>query len=120
MAWPSRSSVQARAHGLGAFGLQAAQLVERLAHGLAQAAHVEQGAVRKATSQADDTGLAQQLELFSDGGGLDVLEAQGKHGDAVQARLMKRVPAQYLVNAHYWLILHGHDVGRARQPLYRM
>lgn len=60
------------------------------------------------------------LELFADGGVSDVLEALGKHGDAVQAHLMKRVPAECLVNAHHWLILHGRDVGRARKPLYRM
>ena len=43
--------------------------------------------------------------------------APGKNVDEVEARLMKRVPAEYLVNAHHWLILHGRYVCQARQPL---
>ncbi len=43
--------------------------------------------------------------------------AAGKNIDAVEARLMKRVPAPYLVNAHHWLILHGRYVCQARKPL---
>ena len=43
--------------------------------------------------------------------------APGKNVDAVEARLMKRVPPQYLVNAHHWLILHGRYVCQARKPL---
>jgi endonuclease-3 len=30
---------------------------------------------------------------------------------------MKRIPAQYLVDAHHWLILHGRYVCQARKPL---
>ena len=30
---------------------------------------------------------------------------------------MKRVPPEYLVNAHHWLILHGRYVCQARKPL---
>ena len=43
--------------------------------------------------------------------------APGKNVDAVEARLMKRVPPEYLVNAHHWLILHGRYVCQARKPL---
>ena len=43
--------------------------------------------------------------------------AAGKNADAVEARLMKRVPPEYLVNAHHWLILHGRYVCQARKPL---
>ena len=43
--------------------------------------------------------------------------APGKNVDEVEARLMKRVPADCLVNAHHWLILHGRYVCQARKPL---
>jgi endonuclease-3 len=36
--------------------------------------------------------------------------------DEVEAGLMKRVPAKYLVDAHHWLILHGRYVCQARTP----
>lgn len=42
--------------------------------------------------------------------------ARGATPDAVEQRLMKRVPAAYLVDAHHWLILHGRYVCTARQP----
>jgi len=35
----------------------------------------------------------------------------------VELKLMKRVPAEYLVDAHHWLILHGRYVCQARRPL---
>ena len=43
--------------------------------------------------------------------------AAGKTVDEVEAGLMKRVPAKYLVDAHHWLILHGRYVCQARKPL---
>ena len=43
--------------------------------------------------------------------------APGKNPLAVELRLMKRVPAEYLVDAHHWLILHGRYVCQARRPL---
>ncbi|EWS63571.1 hypothetical protein Y695_03196 [Hydrogenophaga sp. T4] len=46
--------------------------------GFADAVHVEHGAVGKAAGEADDAGLAQQLEEFADGGGFDVVQAVGK------------------------------------------
>ena len=42
--------------------------------------------------------------------------AAGKNPLQVEARLMKRVPAEYLVDAHHWLILHGRYVCQARKP----
>ncbi|MES2980393.1 MAG: endonuclease III [Pseudomonadota bacterium] len=43
--------------------------------------------------------------------------APGKTVEEVEARLMKRVPPAYLVDAHHWLILHGRYVCQARIPL---
>jgi endonuclease-3 len=34
----------------------------------------------------------------------------------VELQLLKRVPPQYLVDAHHWLILHGRYVCQARKP----
>jgi endonuclease-3 len=42
--------------------------------------------------------------------------APGKTPDAVEQMLMKRVPEQYRLNAHHWLILHGRYVCKARKP----
>jgi endonuclease-3 len=43
--------------------------------------------------------------------------APGKTVDAVEAALMRRVPAAHLVHAHHWLILHGRYVCQARKPM---
>ena len=43
--------------------------------------------------------------------------APGKTPLAVELKLLKRIPAQYLVDAHHWLILHGRYVCQARKPL---
>ncbi len=43
--------------------------------------------------------------------------APGKTPLAVEAKLMKRIPPAYLVDAHHWLILHGRYVCQARKPL---
>jgi endonuclease-3 len=43
--------------------------------------------------------------------------APGKTPLAVEMKLMKRIPAAYLVDAHHWLILHGRYVCQARKPL---
>ena len=42
--------------------------------------------------------------------------APGKTPLAVEQQLLKRIPAQYLVDAHHWLILHGRYVCQARKP----
>jgi len=43
--------------------------------------------------------------------------APGKNPYEVEMGLMKRIPAEYLVDAHHWLILHGRYVCMARTPL---
>ncbi|QNH20723.1 endonuclease III [Xanthomonas sp. GW] len=42
--------------------------------------------------------------------------APGKDVRAVEDGLLKRVPAQFLHDAHHWLILHGRYVCKARKP----
>lgn len=42
--------------------------------------------------------------------------APGKDVRAVEEALYKRVPKDYLVDAHHWLILHGRYVCTARSP----
>ena len=42
--------------------------------------------------------------------------APGKNPLEVELGLLKRVPAEYLVDAHHWLILHGRYVCVARLP----
>src|SRR5438105_3226347 len=42
--------------------------------------------------------------------------APGKTVEQVEQALMKRVPRQYLADAHHWLILHGRYVCVARKP----
>ncbi len=43
--------------------------------------------------------------------------ASGKTPLEVEKKLLKRIPAAYLVDAHHWLILHGRYVCQARKPL---
>ena len=43
--------------------------------------------------------------------------APGKNPYEVEMGLMKRIPPEYLVDAHHWLILHGRYVCIARKPL---
>jgi len=42
--------------------------------------------------------------------------ATGKTPLEVELKLLKRIPAEYLVDAHHWLILHGRYVCVARTP----
>ena len=42
--------------------------------------------------------------------------APGKDVAAVEAKLMKLVPAEFRQHAHHWLILHGRYVCKARAP----
>jgi endonuclease-3 len=42
--------------------------------------------------------------------------APGKTPLAVEQALLKRIPTQYLTDAHHWLILHGRYVCLARTP----
>ncbi len=43
--------------------------------------------------------------------------APGKTPLAVEKALLKRVPVDYLLDAHHWLILHGRYTCKARKPL---
>lgn len=43
--------------------------------------------------------------------------APGKTPLAVELKMLKRIPPEYLVDAHHWLILHGRYVCMARKPL---
>ena len=43
--------------------------------------------------------------------------APGKTPLAVELKMLKRIPPEYLVDAHHWLILHGRYVCVARKPL---
>jgi endonuclease-3 len=42
--------------------------------------------------------------------------ARGRNVRDVEDRLLKVVPAEFLLNAHHWLILHGRYVCKARTP----
>jgi endonuclease-3 len=43
--------------------------------------------------------------------------APGKTVDAVEKKLLKAVPKDFLQDAHHWLILHGRYTCKARKPL---
>ncbi len=42
--------------------------------------------------------------------------APGKTPHEVEMKLLERIPSEYLVDAHHWLILHGRYVCQARKP----
>lgn len=42
--------------------------------------------------------------------------APGKTPLAVEQKLLQRIPAEYLLHAHHWLILHGRYICQARKP----
>jgi len=42
--------------------------------------------------------------------------AAGKTPLAVEIALLKRIPKEFLVDSHHWLILHGRYVCTARSP----
>ncbi len=43
--------------------------------------------------------------------------AKGKTPLAVEKKLAKAIPAEFLLHAHHWLILHGRYVCKARKPM---
>lgn len=43
--------------------------------------------------------------------------APGKNVDEVERKLEKRIPKEFLLHAHHWLILHGRYICKARKPL---
>jgi endonuclease-3 len=42
--------------------------------------------------------------------------AAGKTVEAVEKKLLKVTPPEFLQHAHHWLILHGRHVCQARKP----
>jgi endonuclease-3 len=42
--------------------------------------------------------------------------APGKNVQEVEAKLLRHVPAEFKLDAHHWLILHGRYVCKARKP----
>lgn len=42
--------------------------------------------------------------------------APAKTPEAVEQRLLERIPSRWLKHAHHWLILHGRHVCKARKP----
>jgi endonuclease-3 len=42
--------------------------------------------------------------------------ALGKTPLIIERKLLKSIPAQYLLDAHHWLILHGRYICKARKP----
>ena len=42
--------------------------------------------------------------------------ASGKTVLAVEKKLLKVIPEQYMIDAHHWLILHGRYTCTARKP----
>lgn len=42
--------------------------------------------------------------------------APAKNVDQVERELLKRVPEEFLLHAHHWLILHGRYICKARKP----
>jgi endonuclease-3 len=42
--------------------------------------------------------------------------ARGETPRAIEDGLLEVIPAQYLLNAHHWLLLHGRYVCKARRP----
>ncbi|HCK32621.1 MAG: endonuclease III [Micavibrio sp.] len=42
--------------------------------------------------------------------------AKGKTPDAVEQKLLKVVPKEFMQHAHHWLILHGRYICKARKP----
>ena len=43
--------------------------------------------------------------------------AKGQTVVIVEQKLLKAIPAHYMMDAHHWLILHGRYTGKARTPL---
>lgn len=43
--------------------------------------------------------------------------APGKNVDAVEQQLLKRVPDEFMLYAHHWIILHGRYTCKARKPM---
>lgn len=62
-----------------------------------------------------ETTMAVDTHLFRLGNRTGL--APGKNPLEVERKLLARIPAEFLVDAHHWLILHGRYVCKARTPL---
>jgi endonuclease III len=58
--------------------------------------------------------MAVDTHIFRVGNRLGL--APGKTPFAVEQKLVKRIPQDFLLDAHHWLILHGRYVCKARKP----
>jgi endonuclease-3 len=58
--------------------------------------------------------IAVDTHIFRVGNRLKL--ASGKTPTAVETALMRAVPAEFRLDAHHWLILHGRYVCKARKP----
>ena len=65
-------------------------------------------------SAFDESTMAVDTHIFRMGNRTGL--APGKTPLEVELKLLKRIPAEYLVDAHHWLILHGRYVCLARTP----
>ena len=65
-------------------------------------------------SAFDEATMAVDTHIFRIGNRTGL--ATGKTPLEVELKLLKRIPAEYLVDAHHWLILHGRYVCVARTP----
>ena len=43
--------------------------------------------------------------------------AEGSTPEQIETSLVERIPSKFMEHAHHWLILHGHYVCKARNPL---
>jgi endonuclease-3 len=59
--------------------------------------------------------IAVDTHLFRLGNRLGL--AKGKTVDEVERKLEKKIPAEFKLHAHHWLILHGRYICKARKPL---
>lgn len=58
--------------------------------------------------------MAVDTHIFRVGNRLGL--APGKTPFAVEQKLVKRIPQEFLIDAHHWLILHGRYICKARKP----
>lgn len=42
--------------------------------------------------------------------------AKAKNVEETERKLLKKIPKEFLINAHHWLILHGRYICKARKP----
>jgi len=65
------------------------------------------------SAQATDVGV-NKAHLFRVGNRTGM--AKGKTPEEVERKLEKKIPKEFLLNAHHWLILHGRYICKARKP----